>query len=335
MSDERSATTEQGRGSTSSAGSAAPGLPRLLGFLVIRSGRKFYDDGCTQAAAAISYYVLFSLFPLLMFTAGVLGLFLTDADLREELVNAVLDFIPLDENEARGDLSRAVDSATGITSGTVGFLGLVAMLWTASSIFGVTRDALNRVFVLGPSRHVIHQKLWDLAMVLAFAPFFVASVAATGALRFARDVTRDLPIFGASDLTDLFWLIMAALLPALLSFIAFFGIYWLVPARRPDPRNLWPGALVAALIFEGSNLLFVLYLSNFTSYNPIFGTLGTIAAFVFWVYLSANVMLFGAEIAASAELISEKKLSSRPSLVPSSRKRSAASKPIPRDSSLG
>ncbi len=62
-----------------------------------RSVEEFFDDNCTQMAAAISYYVLFSLFPLLIFLVGVMGLFLQNSDFQDEIIDAVLENIPLTE----------------------------------------------------------------------------------------------------------------------------------------------------------------------------------------------------------------------------------------------
>ena len=276
-------------------------MPLLLSLrrLLLGSAKRFYEHNCTHLAAAISYYILFSLFPLFIFTAAVLGLFLTDVRLREELVSAVMDYVPLDEREGRRNLAEAIDGAAGVTSSTIGAVGLFVMIWSASSIFGAVRHALDRIFVVGTSRHVVHQKLRDVAMVPTFAPFFVASIAMTGALGFARHAISGFPVLGSMSWMDFIWPVAAAVLSASLSFLAFFGIYFLVPAKHPRPRDIWPGALVATLIFESSKFVFVLYLDQFTSYDVVFGALGTVAAFIFWVYFSANVMLFGAEVAAT------------------------------------
>jgi uncharacterized BrkB/YihY/UPF0761 family membrane protein len=71
---------------------------RRLEVVVTRSVQAFFADGCTHRAAAISYYVLFSLFPLVIFTAGIVGLFLRDPELQARVVDAIMETIPLSQD---------------------------------------------------------------------------------------------------------------------------------------------------------------------------------------------------------------------------------------------
>ncbi len=84
----------------------------------------------------------------------------------------------------------------------------------------------------------------------------------------------------------------------LISFVAFFLVYWLVPARRLQSRHIVPGALLAAVLFEVVKVGFNVYLENFGNYDVVFGSLGAVVAFLFWVFLSANTVLLGAELAS-------------------------------------
>ena len=113
--------------------------------------------------------------------------------------------------------------------------------------------------------------------------------------RIAQTQVDDLGVFG--ELTPL-WELGAIVIPGLISFLAFLFLYWLLPNRALRPRYLWPGALVAAVGFEAVKLGFTLYLANFGNYDIVYGSLGGVIALLFWVYLSANIMLFGAEVAA-------------------------------------
>ena len=96
---------------------------KLAILLLRRSVQEFFDDNCTQMAAAISYYVLFSLFPLLIFLVGILGLVLQNSEAQQDLIDAVLDFIPLSEDEGRDEVSQAVRGVAGGRSGGLGVFG--------------------------------------------------------------------------------------------------------------------------------------------------------------------------------------------------------------------
>lgn len=250
-------------------------------------------------AAAISYYVLFSLFPLLIFSVGVLGLVLRDSSLQKDLVNVVLDYIPLDQTQGRNDVTSAIQEVANVGSGALGVLGLLGMAWSGSNMFGVIRRSLNVAYDLEFRRPLVRQKLLDLIMALAFAPAFIGSLAATGAIRAAHQYSQDIPV--VNSLSHTFgpaWDILPLLVPIAMSFFAFMFLYWIVPATRSRPRDVWLGAVVAAVLFEVCKIGFSLYLENFSNYSVVFGSLGAVVAFLFWVYLSANVMLLGAEIAS-------------------------------------
>src|SRR5687767_5301090 len=166
---------------------------RRLRILLIRAVKEFYRDGCGQLAASISYYVLFSIFPLLIVSAIVLGQFITGARLQSELVDAIVDYVPLDEAEAREQLNRSIEHVSSTTSGAVGVIGFLLMAWSAANLFGAVRNSLNKVFDLTPERPALRQKISDFGMVAVFAPFFLASIAATAAIRFAHHLSEGLP----------------------------------------------------------------------------------------------------------------------------------------------
>jgi len=270
---------------------------RRLSVLVYRSIKGFFEDGCSQRAAAISYYVLFSLFPLVIFTVGILGLVLKDERFQADVVDAIMKNIPLSQDEGRNDVTNALQNVASTRSGALGIVGLLTLAWSGSSMFGVVRSSLNQVFHVTAARPIVLQKLLDLGIVLAFAPFFIGSVVATSALRIARTASEDLHYLG--DLPENLgtaWWIASTALPITISFVAFFFTYWLIPARRTRAKYVVGGSLLAAVLFEIVKLGFTIYLENFSSYDVVFGSLGAVVAFLFWVYLSANILLLGAEV---------------------------------------
>jgi membrane protein len=264
-----------------------------------RSLQEFFEDNCTQMAAAISYYVLFSLFPLLIFLVGILGLALQNSQLQQDLIDAVLDFIPLTKDEGRDEVSEAVRGISGVGSGALGVFGLIGMAWSGSNMFGVIRRSINTAYDLEQQRPFVQQKLLDLAMVLGTGAFFLASVSATTFLRTVRRFSSDIAILGdAAERAGPAWDTASYLIPFGLSILAFAVVYWVVPATKVRLRDVWPGALVAAALFEGGKIGFAIYLEHFSNYDIVYGSLGAVAAFLFWVYLSALFLLFGAEVAS-------------------------------------
>ena len=270
-----------------------------LRILAVRVVKEFGEDNCSQMAAAISYYVLFSLFPLLIFSMGIVGVVLQDSALQEDLIDAILKNIPFSEDEGRNDVTDAVRGVAGVGSGVLGLFGLLGMAWSGSNMFGVIRRSLNIAYGVDLHRPIVRQKLLDLGMVFGFAPFFILSLAATAGLRFAQAASDDAAFVGdLSQALGPLWTLASFLLPVVVSFSAFMFLYTIVPAATVKARDVWLGALLAALLFEATKVGFSIYLENFSNYDVVFGSLGAVVAFLFWVYLSANILLLGAEVAS-------------------------------------
>ena len=280
---------------------------RFIKTLLQRSVVEFIRDDCGHLAAAISYYAIFSLFPMLIFIVAIAGLLIQDKSIQDDIVNEVLKNIPLNEGEGRNSVTEAVRGVTDYSKGALGFLALAGLAWAGSSLFGALRKALNVAFDDTESkRPFVPQKAIDLSLLLVLLVFFLASIGATAFLRIVRSNSSELGALGdvAADL-GLLWDAASYAIPLVFSFVAFTALYSLVPSRLRSPRELWPGALVASLIFECAKLGFSFYLENFTSYDVVMGSLGGVAGFLFWIYLSANIMLFGAEVASEYPRVPE------------------------------
>ena len=214
---------------------------RHLWLLAKHSVLGFLDDNCPQMAAAISYYVLFSLFPLVIVAIGVFGLALQDGDIEQDLVRELTGLLPVDD-EGASDVENAVHELTGASSGVLGVLGLIGLAWAASAMFAVIRRSLDIAFDLSGRRPFVRQKLVDFGMMALLGVIFLASVSATTSLRVAREAVEELQVVGAlADGLGFGWAVAAFVVPAVLSFIAFSLLYWLVPARHVRLGHVWPG----------------------------------------------------------------------------------------------
>lgn len=253
----------------------------------------FSRHSCPQLAAAISYYALFSIIPAAILGVSVLGLFLANDDLRKDVIQAVLDTIPLTEDEGRDAVEQAVDSVQS-TSVPVAVLGLVATLWTASSMFGSIRRSLDIVWDVEEHRPWAQGKVVDLVQIGLLGSIMLSSLALTGVLRAAREVSGDYfgPLAGENPL----WEIPPFILPAVLSFVTFTLLYRIVPASHPAMRDVIPGALIATLLFEALKNSFAFYVANFNNYDVVYGSLAGVLLFLFFTYLSSSILLMGAEV---------------------------------------
>lgn len=247
-------------------------------------------------AAAISYYALLSLFPLLIFVVSVLGLFLRSSSLQQDLVDEVLNILPLSQGEGANEVTQAVRAVAGVSI-PLTIVGLAGLAWSASAMFGAIRSSLNVAWGSKSRRSFFKQKLLDLAMMAGFGGFFLLSIGATALLRATQEASSDLlgPLSGSSFF---FWRAVSFIAPALLSLGAFAALYRYVPDTPVKTRGVWAGAVTATILFELAKNGFGFYLANFSRYDLVYGSLGAVVTFLVGLYLSAAVLLFGAEVAA-------------------------------------
>ena len=250
------------------------------------------EDHGTQLAASMAYYALFSIFPAAIVVAAGAGLILDDSGAREDAIQYLTRELPLSETNGRSDIEQVLD---GVTSnyGTLGLIGLVALLITASALISAARNSLNVIFGEQTTRGLIRGKALDLLLVLGLGVLFVSSFAVTVASQFHANLSGALGDFIQSVIDT-----GGSLLPLALTLIVFTVAFKVLPAERRPLRDLWPGILIASLGYELVKRGFSIYLESFSNYSAVYGSLGAVIAFMFFVYLASLVFLFAAEVAS-------------------------------------
>ncbi|MDA0271249.1 MAG: YihY/virulence factor BrkB family protein [Chloroflexi bacterium] len=281
---------------------ARPSIPwwrdwRLPLKLLGRAAGNFSADRGTFMAAAISYYTLFSLFPLTLLAVAIFGIVIRDDVVQTRVLNSIIEFLPIEDSSIEESLRRVADLGPTLT-----VVSAFGSLWTAGALSAAVRSALNIAFDATRPRPMLRGKLIDYLLVPILGLPLIGGIVLTGVWRFAQQELADRWNFldGRFSWT---WEVGAILIPLVLTFLAFLLAYWLVPNRRLSFRYLWPGALVAALGFETLKAGFTWYLANFGNYDVIYGSIGSVIILLFWVFVSANILIFGAEIAAEVPLI--------------------------------
>lgn len=274
-------------------------LPVAVPALIVQAVRRFLDDNASMMAAALAYYGLFSLFPLAILALALLGFFVQDADVRERLVEAALDAVPLSETEGQSTVRDVLQHLEGAAAG-LGIFGLLSFAWSASNVFGALRRSLNIVFGVEKGRSFPLGKLVDLASMTVLTLLLGGSYAVTFLMALARQFSERLPVIGPlAESLGPAWVAVSVLVSALVTFAAFLFAYSVVPAARLRPADVWPGALVGSLLLVAVDHGFAFYLRNFANFGAVFGPIGAVVAFLFWLYVSALLFLFGAEVASS------------------------------------
>ena len=274
----------------------APTLPRRPWWLVVRLLRRatinFADDRCTHMAAAISFFGLFALFPLTLLAISVFGIVLRDASVQARVLQAIVEALPVEETSVEDSLRALADLGPTLTA-----VALVGSIWSAGALSSAVRRSIDVVFDVDRPRPLLRRKLVDYSLLLVVGLLFIGSFTLTAAWRVAEARADEwFTVVGGRLAWP--WELGAVAIPAAMSFLTFLFVYWLLPNRQLRLRYIWPGALLAALGIEAAQYGFALYLAGFAHYDVVYGSLGGVFALLFWVYLSSNILLFGAEVAA-------------------------------------
>lgn len=265
--------------------------------LMRRAVSEFMDDHCPQYAAAMSYHVLFSLFPLAIAAVGIIGLITEAPTAREEVATAVLKFVPLSSHGST-QLQDLLKSVSGSVGG-LGLLGLVGVIWSASGVMASVRTALNVAWDTTAKRPFVRGKVVDLLLVAGVFVAIAATLGLTVLAGLARQGSLDLGNAGIlAPLASTAASVAVYLVSTALVLAIFSVMYRLVPAVPTSFRTVWPGALAAAIGFEALQFGFSFYVAHFAHYNKVYGSLGAVVAFLFFVYLASMIFLFGAEVAS-------------------------------------
>lgn len=263
--------------------------PSLLGEVVER----WQADRVPQQAAALAYYALFSLAPLLVIAIGVAGLVLGHDQARTRILEQATTLVGPSASSALESLmgSRASAPRAGLISTVVGF---VALLLGAAAVLGQLRTTLNTVWDVSPPPDetwgtTIRKQLTSFALVVATGFLLLVSLIASAALAAASAAAREwLP-----GLDGIWFLVDAVAGLAVAG-----GIFALVFKTMPEAEVRWSDVLVGgaatALLFTVGRLLLGWYLGGWGS-TSAYGAAGSVLAFLIWVYYSAQLVLFGAE----------------------------------------
>jgi membrane protein len=253
----------------------------------------FSRHNCPQHAAAISYYVLFSIIPVAILAVSVIGFVLVNEERRADLVDEILDTVPLTQTEGRDEVESALDTVQRV-SGPAAALSVVATIWASSAMFSSIRRALNMVWGADEHRPWAQGKLVDFAQVGGLSGILLGSIVLTGFLRQIREASADYA--GPLGNDNPLWEIPPIVIPAAVSLATFLLLFKIVPAAHPHWRDIVPGALFATILFEALKNTFAIYVANFNNFDVVYGSLAGVLLFLFFTYLSSNILLMGAEL---------------------------------------
>lgn len=248
--------------------------------------KRFEDDKCRQQAGSLTYTTLFAVVPMLTVFLVIISSIKALAPAREQVQHFIYsNLLPRSGVAVEQYLNRFTESSSNLT-----VVGILILFVTAILMLSSIEDAFNHIWRVNKARGGIvgFMRYWtiiSLGPILLGSAFALSSTVAS--MNFLNNNLAGYEINGSFWL----WLISFAL-----TWLGFSLLYWTIPNRSVPLRSAFIAGMFSALLFEGLRQVFGLVMSNFTSYELVYGAFAAVPVFLLWIYLSWNVILLGVEI---------------------------------------
>lgn len=247
-----------------------------------------------EAAASLAYYALFSLFPLLLVLIAGGSAILK----RSQVEGAVLQYagrvLPVPVDVLKTNLDAAIRAR-----GPIGLIGFISLLWSAMGVFNALAVNINLAWTNARARNFFMKPIIGLLMIFLLVLMVLASLLVS----FLLDLLikyRSMLNLSVSVYESDFWKLLSLIVSLALVFLTFLSMYKFVPHVRSRWRSAFWGALAATLLSLLVTRLFAWYLSSGRAhFDLVYGSLGTVIALLFLIYLLATITLFGAHLSAA------------------------------------
>ncbi len=264
---------------------------RSFSDLIVDIYVRFSRDAGSFLAATISYYALFSIFPVLLLAISAAGFFVAEREMTQIILDYTKEALPQFSHVVRTNVQSIAKNRE-----STGIVGLVALFWIGTAVFDAITYALNRVWDVETPRHFITSKLLSVAAVIIAILLLIATTLFStmfGTFQaFWRETFAVAPPLQAFQFTTFLGTLM-------ITFAALVIIYSVVPNKRLRFGDVWVGAAFTTIVLEIAKRLFIVYTSRIARFNAIYGSVGVIVGLLFWLYIMGMIFVLGAEINAA------------------------------------
>src|SRR3954454_8411186 len=262
-----------------------------------RTFKQFSEDQLTTWAAALTYFGVLSIFPMLLALVSVLGVVGPSAT--QPLLDNLSTVAPGPAKDILTNVLTSLQSNKGGSTVAL-IIGIVAAIWSASGYIGAFMDAANNVWDVPEGRPIwkkLPVRLGVTVVLLVLLTITALAVVFTGPV--AQKV-GDLIGLG-STFVDVWSIVKWPVLLLIVSFMISL-LYWACPnVKQPGFPWVTPGGLLAVVLWLIASALFALYVAKFSSYNKTYGSLGGVIVFLTWLWITNIIILLGAEFNSEME----------------------------------
>jgi membrane protein len=279
----------------------APSLARIIQFCW-RFGERWGVDRCALIAAAMAFFGLLSVFPIMLAGITILGRVLADRpEAVQQFVGFVTDFFP----GATGDIwqeriQSEVERIAGSNGVTISLISLASLVWTGRAFFDTLAGVLNSIWPNAQPRTFLQHQIALWSTFVGAAVLYGLSLTVSFAINLAHNLSNRLPDLFLNR-QPVLWDIVSVVSSWLLTLLMFWMIYRFLPnaARGGRNRTALASALVATAALECAKFLFVRYAPDATRYGTVYGSVAGVVLTMMWLYISSSIILLGAEAAAA------------------------------------
>lgn len=263
--------------------------------ILLRVKDELVNDHVTVVSAGVAFFGLLATFPAIGAIISIAGFFLDPSQVAKQ-IDGVVSLLPPNAASIIQDQVSKVTGTSDTASGLAAIFGFVLALYGAMKGVMTLMEGMNIAYEETEKRGYVRLYLTGLGLTV----LLIAGVlTAIGAMMVLPMIVDFLPVSDAvaSAISILQWPLLAVL-----AMIGISLIYWIGPSRdRAKLRWISPGAVVATALWLLGTLAFSFYAQNFSNYNETYGTIGGVIALLTWMWLSAYILLFGAELNAEME----------------------------------
>ena len=252
--------------------------------------REFSEDDCSTLASAIAYSAFFSIFPLLLAATAILGFVVSDPQTRNDIMSSVYANMPASGGFVSQTLQGVIEHR-----GSVSVVAVLLLIVSGRGVFQSVVHALNRAFETPKERGLIGTTVLVFVLLFGVGLLLVLSILVTAIIQALASIS----VLGLGPYKDTIILTPIQVVLSLLVSLAMFELLYLAaPNTEQTWRDVLPGAIVAAILFEIAKLVFVWYVKNFMGTDNVYGAIGGVIVLLTWCYFSAMILLIGAEVAS-------------------------------------
>jgi membrane protein len=261
--------------------------------LVKQTFRDWSDDKAPRLAAALAYYTVFSLAPLLVLVIAIASFVVgNNVNIRQSLITQVQSMVGQQAAASVNDMINVTSQPRNGTIATI--VGIVTLLLGATGLFGQLQDALNTIWEVKPKANrgimgMLTDRFLSFTMVLGISFLLLVSLVVSAGLSFVNSYFTNL----LGNMGFLAQVLNFVISTGIITLI-FALIFKILPDAEVEWEDVWIGALVTALLFNLGKWLLSIYLSR-GSVTSAYGAAGSLIILLLWVYYSAQILFLGAE----------------------------------------